>query len=278
VTSEVVPDLEPDAPLLVKALDRIGFEAPIVIWTDPEVAWDDFALVVVRGTWDYISRREEFLLWAQAIKGLHNPSDVLEWNTDKRYIADLERAGVPVVPTLFAAPGEQFELPPGELVVKPTLGAGGIGAGLFDADEPGAAVAHVGDLHAAGKTAMIQPYRAQVDEDSETGLIYIDGEFSHAISKGAQLRLEPVTDPDYVRNQVIDSRTPSDSEIAVAEAALEAVPGRRDRLLYGRVDLVPGPNGPEVLELELTEPSLFLDYADGSADRLARAIGDLIEG
>ncbi len=62
------------------------------------------------------------------------------------------------------------------------------------------------------------------------------------------------------------------AELAVAERVLAAVPGGAD-LLYARVDLLPGPDGlPVLLELELTEPSLFLWTAPGPADRLADAV------
>jgi glutathione synthase/RimK-type ligase-like ATP-grasp enzyme len=275
VTCDQAPDLEQDAPLLINALDGVGLDAPIVVWSDPAVRWDDYALVVVRGTWDYVSRPEEFVAWTRGVKRLFNPSDVLEWNTDKRYISDLEQDGVRVVPTTFVSPGDTFDLPTGEVVVKPAVGAGGVGAGLFGPDEAEEAAAHIRKLQAAGRRVMIQPYRDKVDEASETGLIFIGNEFSHAISKGPQLRVEPRTAPDYVRAQIIEPRTPTDAERAVAEATLDAVPGGRDRLLYARVDVVPGPDGPEVLEFEATEPSLFLEHGEGSADRLASAIKDL---
>ena len=42
---------------------------------------------------------------------------------------------------------------------------------------------------------------------------------------------------------------------------------------YARVDVLRDADGqPAVLELELIEPSLFLDFAPGSAEALARAI------
>jgi glutathione synthase/RimK-type ligase-like ATP-grasp enzyme len=276
VTCDDIPELESDAPLLLDALSRMGLVSRIVSWTDKSVDWGEFAVNVVRGTWDYVYRRDEYVSWARSTPRLFNPADVLEWNTDKRYVADLEKSGVPVVPTRFIGPGENFDLPDGELVLKPTVGAGGLEAGLFGADEKQEAWQHVRSLQGAGKTVMVQPYRAGIDEVSETGLIYIGDSFSHAISKGPQLRVEPRVAPDHIRDQVIDSRSPTDDERSVAERTLDAIPGGRNRLLYARVDVVPGPEGPEVLELEVTEPSLFLDHADGSADTLAAAISKLI--
>ena len=44
-------------------------------------------------------------------------------------------------------------------------------------------------------------------------------------------------------------------------------------LLYARVDLIGADDGtPRVLELELTEPSLFFQHAAGSAARFAAAV------
>jgi hypothetical protein len=75
----------------------------------------------------------------------------------------------------------------------------------------------------------------------------------------------------------IAPRTPSAEERAVAERTLDAVPAGRGSLLYARVDLVPGPDGaPLVLEVELTEPSVFFAHAPGAADRFARAICDKV--
>jgi O-ureido-D-serine cyclo-ligase len=52
-----------------------------------------------------------------------------------------------------------------------------------------------------------------------------------------------------------------------------------DELLYARVDLIHDDDGaPRVLELELTEPSLFFGHAPGSADRFARVIVERARG
>jgi hypothetical protein len=125
---------------------------------------------------------------------------------------------------------------------------------------------------------MVQPYRDLVDEKAETGLVYLGRHFSHAVRKAPMLRAEPRFIPGQFREHVISARTASPSEIEVGEAVLDAVPGGRSRLLYARVDLVPGPSGPELIELELTEPDLYLGLGDGAAERLAEAIVDLLGG
>ena len=130
-----------------------------------------------------------------------------------------------------------------------------------------------------GRTALVQPYRSQVDDEAETGLVYLGGDFSHAIRKEAMLRADPVSIPGLYREMVVTSRTATDLELGVADAVLDAVPGGRDCLLYARVDLVPGPSGPELIELEVTEPALYLDLDTSGAavGRFASAILDCLD-
>ena len=124
-TCAEIPQGDEDFPALVAELAALGVEAVPAIW-DAAVDWQSFDLVVLRSTWDYAERREQFLRWAGSLQRVLNPVSVLEWNTDKeRYLTDLVAAGVPIVPTRFAAPGEPLD-PPGErFVVKPAISAGG---------------------------------------------------------------------------------------------------------------------------------------------------------
>jgi len=142
-----------------------------------------------------------------------------------------------------------------------------------------AALAHVTFLHDAGRIVLVQPYLAEVDAAGETALIYVDGNYSHAIRKGAMLPpqvtypLDEVS-PDmlYVFEQV-QAREASAAELAVGDEVMRLLRARFGAdLLYARVDLLPAPAGPLLIELELTEPSLFLSYDAKAADRLAEAI------
>src|SRR5690606_16980168 len=122
---------------------------------------------------------------------------------------------------------------------------------------------------------------AAVDDAGETGLVFLGDRFSHAFRKGPILRPEARFVESLYREEEISSREPSDEERAVAEVVLDAVgiiaPGRsRTDLLYARVDFVPGPTGPLLMELELVEPSLFLSTDPGAAERAAKAIADAL--
>jgi len=246
-------------------------------WDDGTVDWRRYDLVVLRSTWDYVTRRPEFLAWARSVPALANPAAIVEWNTDKRYLAELAAAGVPVVPTRYLDPTDPPWTPPagGEYVIKPAIGAGSVSTGRYDLADPehrAIAFRHAARFRATGRVTMVQPYLAAVDTAGETGLVFLDGRFSHAIRKGPMLSGPDAGPTGLYRPEEISARQPSAAELAVAEQALAAVPGDTP-LLYARVDLLPGPDGaPVLVELELTEPSLFLGYAPGAATRLAEAI------
>jgi glutathione synthase/RimK-type ligase-like ATP-grasp enzyme len=276
-----LPDGDVDDRLLIAALAVRGLTATVRAWTDPAVDWDDFDATVIRSTWDYTVRRTEFLAWADTVPRLHNPAAVLRDNSDKRYLARLAAAGVPIVPTEFFAPGEPVRLPAGtEFVVKPSVGAGSMGAGRFPADAHEAAAEHAAMLHGLGRTVMVQPYLAGVDTAGETALIFLDGRFSHAIRKTALLAPEArhrVDSEQLYLEETITPREPSAAELDLAERVHEQLIGQLPApLLYARIDLLPSPDGPRLLEAELIEPSLFLAHADGAADRLAAAIADRV--
>ena len=238
--------------------------------------WREFRAVVVRSTWDYADRRDAFLAWAACPRQLMNARAVIEWNTDKRYLRALAAAGIPVVPTTWIEPGTpnvETQLPSGPVVVKPSISAGARNTSRYAAGDAADAGAHVDRLLAEGRTVMIQPYVPSVDSAGETGLIYVDGVFSHAIRKGPVLHAPGVATDDLWAPEDISSREPGPAERAVADATLDRLPWPRAKLVYARVDIVRSDDGaPMLLELELAEPSLFLQFGDKAADRLAAAI------
>ena len=274
-TCAAAPDLDEDGPLLLAALADAGVSASVGTWDDPGVDWTGFDGVLVRSTWDYPLRRAGFLAWVRACRATANPAGVLAWNTDKRYLEDLARAGVPTIPTVFVPPGAVLRAPAGDSVVKPSVSGSAADTGRFADPHDPAAAALVARLHAEGRTAMVQPYLPGIDVEGETSLVFLGGVLSHAV------RREPLLTGTGVRPAVVVAdvlstvrRVEADpAQRAVAEAALAAVPGGAACLSYARVDLVPGPDGPVVLELEATDCFLFLaSAAPGARSRLAEHV------
>jgi glutathione synthase/RimK-type ligase-like ATP-grasp enzyme len=283
-TCERFPDLDDEDRLLIPALAALGVDAAPAVWTDAGIDWGSFDAVVIRETWDYSTRRAEFLDWAHRVAAgtlLLNPPAVIEWNTDKHYLHELAEAGLPVVPTSFVEPGDDVTgwLPPAgspEFVVKPAVSCGSADTVRYSAASgPVSARAHVRRLVDEDRAVMVQPYLESVDTIGETALLFFDGVFSHAIRKGPLLALEVEgerVEGLFVQEQ-IDPRDPTTEELATSSAVIERIPGGRAGTLYARIDLIPDAEGrPRVLEVELTEPSLFLSHSDGAADRLAAAI------
>lgn len=264
-TSAEFPDLFLDDEPLLAALRERGAEAVPAVWDDPSVDWQAFGLVVIRSTWDYVERRDAYLAWARSVPVLANSARIVEWNTDKTYLRSLAEAGVPVVPTRWVtSPSSLADVADGwdDVVVKPAVSAGARdtlrcsprsaeGQALLDAIVP-------------GRTAMVQPYLDSVEGYGERSLLFFEGTFSHAVRRNPALSSEGFTRYDAARVEA------TDAELEVAAATLAAV---GEPLLYARVDVVPGPDGaPFLIELEATEPQLFLRFAPEAVPVLADAI------
>ena len=272
-----------DLPPLEAALRDGGAETSIVDWDDEAADWGAFDLALLRSPWDYTIRYAEFLQHAERIASrtrLENPLPVVRWNTDKRYLLDLARANVPIIPSHVIEPHEdavsaiaraQAGHDAAELVVKPTIGAGSRDTQRHGRTNRDSMVTHVTRLLSAGRSALIQPYLPSVDQHGETALIFFSGRFSHAIRKGALLQAGAGSSQELFAKEQIEPRSPAADELRVAELTLAAMPFGTP--LYARIDLIRGSAGePRVLEVELTEPSLFFAYAPGSVERFADAV------
>jgi hypothetical protein len=273
VASAQTTELHTDGPLLIAAFDSLHIDADVVSW-GRGVDWSAFDAVLVRNTWDYIFDRDAFLDWAAEVSAttrLANSVDVLRWNTDKRYLRDLEASGIPTVPTLWVDPGaETPAVEWDDFVVKPSVSAGArLSARYRGGDDPRD---HIGRIHAHGVTAMLQPYLATVDAAGESGTYVFGGAVSHAIRKGAILEQgkPAVDDLDAASHQSVGPADVDPELAAFALRVLDAAP----EVLYARVDTAPTHEGPVLLELEVTEPFLFLEHAPGAALRFAESVRD----
>jgi glutathione synthase/RimK-type ligase-like ATP-grasp enzyme len=259
---------------LLEAFARQGALAEVRAWDDPTVSWSRYAAVLLRSTWDYTDRHAEFLAWCGRVSAqdlLLNPLEVVRWSSDKHYLAELEVAGVAIIPAHFIEPGENAAALPEltEFVVKPAIGAGARDTQRYRGEQREAAIQHVQRLLQAGRSVLVQPYIEGVDSLGETGMIFIEGRYSHAIRKGPLLRADGSASHDLFASETIGPRIASDAEHALAAQALAALPFGQP--LYARVDMLPTPAGPRLLELELVEPSLFFATAPDAADQLAEA-------
>ena len=263
-------DVDPDSRPLLDALAAQDVVGQLARWDDPQVDWDRFDLVVIRSTWDYAPRRDEFLSWAKGVVRLANPFAVVAYSSDKHYLGDLASRGHRVVASFFCDLGVAPVFPEVDFVVKPSVGAGSLDAERYAANDLERAARHVKRLHDTGRDVLIQPYVSSVDERGERALVFIDGAFSHAMTKAAMLNVTELDRHALYRREQLSLAQGEPDAVAFAEALLAE--RDFDALLYARVDLVREEDGWALMELELVEPSLFLTHYPRAATSLASAV------
>lgn len=254
-----------------------GIDLELAVWDAEDLDPSAFDAVVIGTTWDYAERPEAFLARLEAIEAavpLFNPTRVVRWNLDKRYLADLERRGARVVPTLYeeraddAAIAAAFDrLEADELVVKPLVGASAWRQVRVRAGE---ALPPMEERPPA--RAMIQPFLPAVATEGEYSFIAFGRTLSHAVRKVPARGDYRVQSMYGAHEEVhrVDAQ-----ERALVERVLDAVD---EPLLYARVDLVRGLDDHLcVMELELVEPYLYPeqgpDLGEVFAAELERRLG-----
>jgi hypothetical protein len=270
-TCKQLPEPDPDEALLVSTLAGAGVEARMLAWDDDAASFAGEDLVILRSTWNYHQRVDDFVAWvgrtASATRVL-NPPEVVAWNVKKTYLAELEARGVAIVPTEFVLRGAARRMDDlmrergwDDVVIKPVVSAGSFRTERFARDALPAAQAFLDDL-ARDRDAMVQRWMPSVDTYGERSLVWIDGHVTHAIRKTPRFAggIEQVSGEVAV----------ADDERAFAERALAPFAAS---LLYARVDMVRDTEGTlRIMELELIEPSLFLQQSKAALDRLVSAI------
>lgn len=275
-TCSVLPDGIKDE---LEVAELVGAEYRV--WDDDSVDWDAYDRVVVRSTWDYTRRPEDFLAWADRVgmKRLRNSPELLRFNADKRYLKEL---GAPTVPTTLLEPGDPLPAFDTEIVVKPNVSAGARDTGRFEPSAADEAAVLVQAIHADGRAALVQPYLPGVDEQGERAVVFVGGAVSHVLHKRPVLRDAGVApralgahspaaimlEPDLV----IPGEATT-AQLDLANAVHAEITARFGQPLFARVDMVPGPDGePVLIELEAIEPMLYFELIPGAAERFAAAI------
>ncbi|MHC4947389.1 MAG: ATP-grasp domain-containing protein [Planctomycetota bacterium] len=277
-TCEHLPDWEVDDRPFHDALARRGVDARLAAWSDASVDWSAFDACLVRTTWDYQERRDEYLAWAERVAAttpLFNPLAVIRWNTHKWYLRDLETAGVPVIPTAWLPAGTTVDLAATLAergwergFLKPAVGATARETLPFDADDAGLARARAHlDRLLPREDLLLQPFLPRVGVEGELSAVFIDGRLSHAVRK------VPAAGDYRVQDDWGATDEPATLDPAATQLVHDIIATVGGGLLYARVDLLRDDAGDlRLSELELVEPSLFFRHGPGAADRLADAL------
>lgn len=269
-----------DDHLAVDALSAAGWQVDTIPWNAAGIDWAGFEAVVVRSTWDYHRHVDAFFETLERIQDagprVFNDIDIMRWNADKHYLADLAELGVSVVPTLYGRALERGDmahfseiLESDHLVVKPVRGANAEGAFRIEASGP---LSETILDHYRTDHFMVQPFVSSIQDEGEVSLFYFGGKYSHAIRKTPRRGDFRVQEE---HGGTIAAWTPETNARAAGEMVMGALNERwPDRFtLYARVDLVRDPRAGEwmLMELEIIEPSMYYRMDDGAASRFVDA-------
>src|SRR5262245_60598580 len=263
-----LPEPDPDQALLEGALRRRGLSAATLAWDDPAADWPSARLTVLRSTWNYPHRPQEFLDWVDGtarVTELWNPPAVVHANIHKSYLLALARRGIATVPTRLLPRGSDVALRDvagdwDSVVVKPAISAASLETLRVHKDAP-EGESHLRRLLAA-RDVLVQPYLPSVEGTGERALVCVDGALTHAVRKHPRFAAEDET--------VSTALTIDEDERRLAEAALATA---AQPLLYARVAAAPDAAGrPLIMELELIEPCRFLWQHSPALERFADAI------
>jgi glutathione synthase/RimK-type ligase-like ATP-grasp enzyme len=269
-----------DDQLLSDALKLHGLSTRRVDWADPSLDLREYRAAVFRTTWDYFERAAEFQAWLKRCATdtrWINPLATVQWNLDKRYLADLDAKGVAIVPSLFLDDATTLHVALARsgwtnAVVKPCVSGGAWLTYRVNPDN----VAEVEELirpHRPALAFLLQPFQEQIQQQGEITLMTMGGRVTHAIRKTAKPGDYRVQDD---HGGTVHRHTPTPEELSFAEGAIAAV---TPTPVYGRVDIVRGNDGTlMVMELELVEPELWLRFHPPSATVMAAAIHQQLSG
>jgi glutathione synthase/RimK-type ligase-like ATP-grasp enzyme len=272
-TCAAMPGAYPDDAHLVVSLRALGIEPVSCVWSDPGVDWSSFDAVLIRTTWDYFQRYDEFLRWLDRLPvPTINPAPMLRWNADKRYLLELQAQGVPIIP-MRVAPGRELrdvlaEQKGRDLVLKPTVSGGAWHTARGVVGTPD--FAHAVAALPVELDYLVQDFVPEIVAHGEWSLLFFDGEYSHAVIK------RPKSDDYRVQSQhggSVDAVEPPPALIASARRVLAATAtlGHADAA-YARIDGVVVAQAFQLMELEVIEPALFLAQQPAAAERFAEGL------
>lgn len=261
--------------LLIQGFRDQGQEAEPVIWNDPAVDWDQFDIALIRSTWDYLDERAQFLKVLSEVDAsnckLFNPLAAIRWNIDKHYLFDLEKWGVPIIPTLLASDfdvdrlsGLMTENRSGSVILKPTVGLGGSHSHRVPFHELKDTLEKLEIAHPQ-QEYLVQPYLEEVVTEGEWSFIYFNRQLSHVL-------LKKPAPGDYrvqgIYGGTVQAIEPSKEDIQQAEDVMQKI---LFDILYARLDFVRAGGRLSIMEVELIEPIFSFNLVPESTSRLVQA-------
>lgn len=263
--------------LLQRGFEAQGFEAVPVVWNRPNIDWNEFDIALIRSTWDYLDEQELFLQVLSQIEAstckLFNPLEAVRWNIDKHYLFDLERWGIPIIPTYLASNVEADVLHHNfankgwrTAIIKPVVGLAASYTYKVTLDELADTLRTLKVSHPE-QEFMLQPFIESVVNEGEWSFIYFNQNLSHVLLKN------PAPNDYRVQGMyggTIQRVEPHPNDLVRAQAVLNKLPFD---ILQARLDFVRVDGILSVIEVELIEPIFSFNLVPQSIERLVNATG-----
>ncbi|MBN4081013.1 hypothetical protein JYT44_01475 [Caldithrix abyssi] len=273
-TCSHIPNLTEDDQLLLNALKSRGQNTQPFLWNDDE-SWKAYHCIVIRSCWDYHQRLSEFLDWLEKVESagvkVINSPRIIRWNSNKRYLFDLQKQGIPIVPTIELKPGMNLETELNTLkwekaVVKPTVSASAYHTWLTNSENPDGDQLRLDDTFQKVDGMIAQQFLPEIKTHGEWSLLFFCGQFSHGVIKKPQAEDFRVQD-EYGGKSKKENPNPSIvNQARIILDCIEEVP------VYARVDGIEINNNFILMELELIEPYLYLSMESSAAKQVAGGI------
>ena len=261
--------------LLIRGFEAQGFRASPVVWSNPNIDWNQFDIALIRSTWDYLDASEHFLNVLSKIEAssckLFNPLSVVRWNMDKHYLLELEKQGAQIIPTFMASHVElavlhklfvenQWET----VILKPAIGLAASNTCRISLDKLEKTLTELGTSQPSSEY-LIQPFIETITTEGEWSFIYFNRQLSHVL-------LKKPAPHDYrvqgIYGGTIQTAEPQSDDLLKAEAVLDRLPLD---ILYARLDFVRVDDHLSVMEIELIEPIFSFNLVPESIGRLVNA-------
>lgn len=278
--SQYVKNLLNEDRLVKEALEEKGLKVTRKSWDDPEFDWSSTRYILFRTVWDYFERFDEFKPWLEKVVKQTiciNPSELIWWNIDKHYLADLQERGVNIVPTLFIEQGENCTLSQffkiiewDEAIIKPSISGTArhtyrLNRNTLPEVDP------VFQTLIQSESMLLQPFIESITNRGEVSHMVINGKHSHSVLKTAKPGDFRVQD-DF--GGTVHRYEANADEIFFAESVVAKC---TPQPLYARVDVVWDNDGQLALaELEVIEPELWFREKPDAAKQLAEGVMQMI--
>ncbi|WP_293308460.1 ATP-grasp domain-containing protein [Pedobacter sp. UBA5917] len=265
---------------LLLFLKEKGLNIEQVIWNDENINWGDYALAILKSPWDYFDLIKDFYQWLGLLEEkkikLLNPTDTVKWNSNKKYLQEIEAAGLKIIPSAFINKQEEVLLTDffvkfdtDKLIVKPCISGGAKNTFKVTRENVEEVNQKLNQL-IQEEDFIIQPFLPEILESGEWSFIFFNGVYSHSLIKQAKagdFRVQPA------HGGTVHPQKPGKELIAIAQQYVDLF---AKNCLYARVDGTFVNDEFLLMELELIEPFLFLNTEPQIYDRYYKALKELM--